>query len=61
MVKKDKTTSKDYYYLYNGHGDIVQKVDTSGAVVNSYAYDVCGNITTKRRNTKPIQVHRGSV
>ncbi|MEK4186739.1 RHS repeat-associated core domain-containing protein [Paenibacillus sp. FSL L8-0494] len=47
-MKKDKTASKDYYYLYNGHGDVVQMVDTSGAVVNSYAYDVWGNITSQK-------------
>jgi uncharacterized protein RhaS with RHS repeats len=50
-VKKDKTASKDYYYLYNGHGDVVQMVNTSGAVVNSYAYDVWGNITSQKEET----------
>ncbi|WP_456094014.1 polymorphic toxin-type HINT domain-containing protein [Paenibacillus sinensis] len=47
LVKKDKTAGKDYYYLYNGHGDVVQIVDTSGNVVNSYSYDVWGNITSQ--------------
>ncbi len=47
LVKKDKTVNKDYYYLYNGHGDVVQIVDTSGNVVNSYNYDVWGNITSQ--------------
>nr|WP_246354274.1 RHS repeat-associated core domain-containing protein [Paenibacillus phytohabitans] len=47
LVKKDKTASKDYYYLYNGHGDVVQIVDTTGKPVNSYEYDVWGNITTQ--------------
>ncbi|WP_245863938.1 RHS repeat-associated core domain-containing protein [Paenibacillus donghaensis] len=47
LVKKDKTASKDYYYLYNGHGDVVQIVDTSGKPVNSYSYDVWGNITNQ--------------
>ncbi|WP_340007479.1 hypothetical protein MHH52_06810 [Paenibacillus sp. FSL K6-0276] len=23
LVKKDKTANKDYYYLYNGHGDVI--------------------------------------
>ncbi|MNO69415.1 hypothetical protein D3C76_602690 [compost metagenome] len=32
-------TSKDYYYLYNGHGDVIQIVDTNGNIVNSYTYD----------------------
>ncbi len=39
LVKKDKKAAKDYYYLYNDHGDVVQIVDTSGTVVNNYAYD----------------------
>ncbi|MDH6483988.1 YD repeat-containing protein, partial [Paenibacillus sp. PastH-2] len=50
LVKKDRTNStavKDYYYLYNGHGDVVQIVDKSGAIVNSYAYDEWGNITSQ--------------
>lgn len=49
LIKKDVTSSstKDYYYLYNGHGDVVQIVDTNGQVVNSYSYDVWGNITNQ--------------
>lgn len=45
LVKKDKKTAQDYYYLYNGHGDVVQIVNTSGVVVNNYNYDEWGNIT----------------
>lgn len=41
-------TDKSYYYLYNGHGDVVQIVDTSGTIVNSYDYDVWGNFITKQ-------------
>jgi len=40
-------TGKSYYYLYNGHGDVVQIVDTSGNIVNQYDYDVWGNFITK--------------
>ncbi|MEK4297356.1 RHS repeat domain-containing protein [Paenibacillus sp. FSL R5-0914] len=49
LVKKDvtTTTTKDYYYLYNGHGDVVQILDTNGNVVNSYSYDSWGNITNQ--------------
>jgi YD repeat-containing protein len=47
LVKKDTNTSTDYYYLYNGHGDVVQIVDTSGTPVNSYSYDEWGNITSQ--------------
>ncbi|OMD59080.1 hypothetical protein BSK48_30320 [Paenibacillus odorifer] len=61
LVKKDKTASKDYYYLYNGHGDVVQMVDTSGAVVNSYAYDVWGNITSQKEETPNPFKYTGEV
>ena len=47
LAKIDKTTNKGYYYLYNGHGDVVQIVDTSGAVKNTYDYDVWGNFLKK--------------
>lgn len=41
-----KTNGQDYYYLYNGHGDVIQIVDRNGNVVNSYEYDEWGNIRT---------------
>ncbi|MCE3203467.1 RHS repeat domain-containing protein [Paenibacillus sonchi] len=47
LVKKDVTGAQDYYYLYNGHGDVVQILNNVGAVVNSYAYDAWGNITNQ--------------
>jgi len=33
-----------YYYLYNGHGDVVQVIDESGNIKNSYTYDEWGNL-----------------
>ncbi|WP_322905762.1 RHS repeat-associated core domain-containing protein [Paenibacillus campi] len=45
LMKRDQTYGKDYYYLYNGHGDVVQMVSTDGSVVNSYQYDEWGNVT----------------
>ncbi len=47
LAKLDNSTNQTYYYLYNGHGDVVQIVDTSGNVVNNYMYDEWGNITTQ--------------
>ncbi|GBF74333.1 hypothetical protein PA598K_02671 [Paenibacillus sp. 598K] len=44
LVKKEVATSKDYYYLYNGHGDVIQIIDTSGSIVNKYRYDEWGNV-----------------
>ena len=31
------------YYLYNAHGDVVQLTDSTGAVTQTYEYDVFGN------------------
>ena len=44
----DRTLAKidnsgTYYYIYNGHGDVVQILDTSGNIVNQYSYDLWGN------------------
>ncbi len=30
------------YYLYNGHGDVVQLTNSSGTVIKNYAYDAFG-------------------
>jgi YD repeat-containing protein len=38
-----KIKGKYYYYLYNGHGDVVKIVDESGKIVNRYKYDEWGN------------------
>ena len=40
------TGAPRYYYVYNGHGDVVALTDSSGAVVASYAYDAFGALTS---------------
>ena len=42
-----KVNGSYYYYVYNGHGDVVQVIDGSGNVVNNYKYDEWGNILQK--------------
>jgi RHS repeat-associated protein len=45
----DLTTSTGivrYYYVYNGHGDVVALVDTNGSVKASYSYDEFGVLKT---------------
>ena len=37
-----------YYYLYNGHGDVIQVIDEAGNTVNSYSYDEWGNILSSQ-------------
>lgn len=44
-VGSDPTTAPRYYYVYNGHGDVVALTDSGGNVVASYAYDVFGALT----------------
>ena len=38
------------YYMFNGHGDVVQTVDGTG-VKNSYTYDEFGNLTSELNET----------
>jgi RHS repeat-associated protein len=47
LAKLDNLTGNRYYYIYNGHGDVVQILDTAGNIVNSYDYDMWGNFITK--------------
>jgi RHS repeat-associated protein len=42
----DPNTSPRYYYVYNGHGDVVALVDATGNPVASYAYDAFGQLTS---------------
>jgi len=37
-----------YYYVYNGHGDVVLIIDENGNVKNAYTYDEWGNITNQQ-------------
>ena len=47
LAKIDNLTGDVYYYLYNGHGYVVQITDTNGNIVNKYDYDVWGNFLKK--------------
>ncbi|MBD7912105.1 RHS repeat-associated core domain-containing protein [Clostridium cibarium] len=48
--------NKSNYYMYNGHGDVVQTIDESGNVENKYDYDVFGNSTlTEEKSYNPIR------
>ncbi|HWR60163.1 MAG TPA: RHS repeat-associated core domain-containing protein, partial [Clostridia bacterium] len=37
--------NEQYYYMYNGHGDVTALLGTSGEVAATYYYDAFGNIT----------------
>ena len=40
IARSDGGTTE--YYLYNAHGDVVQRTDSSGAVTKAYSYDAFG-------------------
>ena len=40
IARSDGGTTE--YYLYNAHGDVVQRTDSSGAVTKAYTYDAFG-------------------
>ncbi|MBE5968407.1 MAG: RHS repeat-associated core domain-containing protein [Lachnospiraceae bacterium] len=44
VLAKKEAGGGEYYYLYNGHGDVVQIIDKSGNIVNNYKYDEWGRI-----------------
>ena len=51
-----KTSAGTLYYLYNGHGDVVQLTNSSGNVIIAYTYDAFGNMTTNTANdTNPFR------
>ena len=47
LAKLDNLTGMCYHYIYNGHSDVIQLLDTSGNIVNTYDYDAWGNFVTK--------------
>ena len=47
LCQIDAVTGDSYYYVYNGHGDVVAVTDTEGNILNQYDYDVWGNFITK--------------
>ncbi|NGQ97128.1 type IV secretion protein Rhs [Brevibacillus sp. SYP-B805] len=42
--RKDYVSNKDGYYYYNTHGDVISIKDAGGNVINSYDYDIWGNL-----------------
>jgi RHS repeat-associated protein len=45
QVGSDPATAPRYYYVYNGHGDVVALTDASGTSVATYGYDAWGVVT----------------
>jgi hypothetical protein len=45
-ISREDTSNNIYYYLYNGHADVVGLVDSSLSIKNSYDYDIYGKKIT---------------
>lgn len=43
LIKSDNASAGQKYYLYNGHGDVVQLANNSSAISWNYDYDAFGN------------------
>jgi len=43
LVNRIDSSGNKAYYLTNGHGDVVELRDNTGAVLNQYSYDIWGN------------------
>jgi RHS repeat-associated protein len=43
LVSKISNVGKKSYYTFNGHGDVKELRDDSGALLNQYSYDIWGN------------------
>ncbi|MFB5268840.1 polymorphic toxin-type HINT domain-containing protein [Paenibacillus enshidis] len=44
---RQNSNSQGGYYYYNSHGDVVEIKDESGKTLNSYNYDIWGNIKSE--------------
>ena len=47
LYRVDNNSNKSGYYYYNGHGDVIAIKDANGNTLNSYDYDLWGNVTSK--------------
>lgn len=61
LAKKDAASNQKYYYLYNGHGDVVSIVDEAGNMINSYQYDEWGNILQQQEGIENAFKYTGEI
>ena len=43
LISQGDNQGNSFYYLNNGHGDVINLTDVTGNIVNSYKYDAFGN------------------
>lgn len=51
LLKKKPDSNTLYYYLYNGHGDVIGILYDNGTVANTYDYDEFGNMVAEQEKT----------
>jgi RHS repeat-associated protein len=61
LVKQDAAISEQFYYLYNGHGDVVQIMNEQGQIQNSYTYDEWGNMVNKTESIPNEFTYAGEI
>lgn len=54
LANRDANTNQKYYYLYNGHGDVVQIIAENGTTVN-----ICGQHIQMYNNRDIVQMDMG--
>lgn len=51
--------NKDYYYMYDGHGNVRHLTDETGSVTDTYDYDAFGNLVSKTGETENAYLYCG--
>ncbi|GGG86368.1 RHS repeat domain-containing protein [Paenibacillus radicis (ex Gao et al. 2016)] len=61
LYRHDYVANKKGYYSYNGHGDVIKITDGSGNAINTYNYDIWGNILSQTENMSNPFKYTGEV
>ncbi|MEC0230636.1 RHS repeat-associated core domain-containing protein [Paenibacillus alba] len=61
LIAREDSAGKAYY-LHNGHGDVVNLMDRTGMTkLNSYQYDIWGNIVSQQENVPQLFKYSGEM
>ncbi|NQX64626.1 EndoU domain-containing protein [Paenibacillus alba] len=61
LVAREDSAGKAYY-VQNGHGDVVNLMDSTGLTkINSYQYDIWGNIVSQQENVPQLFKYSGEM
>ncbi|WP_446681764.1 RHS repeat domain-containing protein [Cohnella nanjingensis] len=61
LFRKDYAANKGGYYSYNGHGDVVKITDAAGTAINTYDYDIWGNVLSSSEGMSNSFKYSGEV